>query len=232
MAPMTTFGTGPGRTPRPPGSLRPPSGSPGGVGWGRALRPAFTLMELLLAAIIIAVLLSLSIASFTTWHEKEKLPEGARQYEAILRLARAEAAAQGRRIRLVFDADTQQAHMYWEPQPLEEPGNFVPHPGNWAHRLPDDLVRISRCQRTHDSAYQSLTYRNVEELESEDGQVLQSLTFYPDGSCDSALLELVGREGSEQRTAIIEMDGTNGMISMRIMTPSELEEFYEEARKP
>ena len=84
-------------------------------------------MEIVLAVALVVLLLGMFVGTFSTWYDSERMPEGARRLESILRLARAEACASGRRIRLTFDDETLDAAIVWEPKPLEEPGTFVPH---------------------------------------------------------------------------------------------------------
>ncbi|MCD6303775.1 MAG: GspH/FimT family pseudopilin [Planctomycetes bacterium] len=178
-------------------------------------------MEMLLAAALIVLIVSLGILNLQGLYEGERFVQAARRVESILRMARAEAATTGRRVRLDFDPATGRARVEWEPKPLEEPGNFVPKSAAWALDLPNDLVRFRQCRRVGESAVQVLTYRQDEELLSEDGEPLEAVTFYPDGSCDSAVIELAGRSEYEQRIARIELSGTSGRITMRILTPAE-----------
>jgi hypothetical protein len=186
-------------------------------------------MEVLLATGLIVTLLALVAISSSGWYDSSVLPEGASRFESILCLARAEASSAGRRMRLVFNAETFDASVVWEPDPLQEPGKFVPYGGEWAHDLPNELVRVRRCQRTGSSAHQTLTYAEGDEMESADGEVIQPVTFYPDGSCDSAVIELVGRNGIDQRIGLIELDGLCGTIRLRVMGATELEEHREES---
>jgi len=223
-----TSATEPGRMPKAP--TRPAACRRRGYHAANPSRRAgLTLVELLLALLVLLMLFAAVVGTFSNWYEHASLPAAARQYEGILRLARAEAASSGRRIRMSFDPETLQPRMLWEPNPLAEPGMFVPYPGDWAHRLPTDLVRVSRCQRTGSSALQMLVYEDTDELESEDGNILQPLTFYPDGSCDSAIIELIGADESELRVGVIRLDGESGVITLHVLTPAELEEFHEEA---
>ena len=194
-------------------------------GPGRAV--GFTLVEIVLAIGLVALLVSMGIVALGRWYETSQLPEGARRLESILRLARADACARGRRVRVDFDPDTLNPSVLWEPKPLEEPGSFVQHPGAWAHDVPVGLVRVSRCERRGADAVQTLTYNDDEELTSEEGNVVQAITFYPDGSFDSAIIEMAGRDESELRIGRIDMDGVSGLITLRIMTSVELEEQYE-----
>lgn len=190
---------------------------------GRAL--GFTLVEILLAVALVVVLLSLTLGAFTGMYHSEQLSEGSRKLDSLLRMARADAAAQGRRVRMVFDPQTLQPAFVWEPKPLEEPGVFVPYTAaSWAAALPNDQLRVRRCQRIKDSAFQTSIFKKEQELQSAEGKFLHALTFYPDGTCDSAILELAGREESELRIGRIDIDGTTGTFTLRMLTPTEQQE--------
>jgi len=197
------------------------SGSSGGGGAG------FTITEIVVAIAVLALLAGVMVTGFGAWYDTERIEESARRLESILRLARAEAASRGRRIRLAFDAQTLQAVIEWEPAPLEEPGVFVAHPAAWAHDLPNEELRFLRCQRIGASAMQLLTYQREQELESEDGGVLQAVMFYPDGSFDSAIVEVGDAEEADPRVGRIDLDGLNGTIHLRMLTPTEQEEQAE-----
>jgi prepilin-type N-terminal cleavage/methylation domain-containing protein len=185
----------------------------------------FTLVEILLAVALVAVLLSLVVGAFDGMYHSEQLGEGSRKLDSVLRMARADAAAQGRRVRMVFDPQTLQPTIVWEPKPLEEPGAFVPYTAaSWAAGLPNDQLRVRRCQRIKDSAVQTSIFTKEEELQSADGKVLHSITFYPDGTCDSAIIELAGLDDSELRIGRIDIDGPTGTFTLRILTPTEQQE--------
>jgi len=199
--------------------------------WGRAGTPrtrrAFTLVEIVLAAAIIALLAGTFVLALGQWYQKQSVDESALRVEAILRMARAEACSQGRLIRLAFDPSSLCPSILWEPSPLQEPGRFVPHYGAWANDLPTDLLRFIRCRRTGQSAGRLLTYSDAKEPETPDGEPLQSITFMPDGSCDSAVIEVAAADGLDPRTGRIEINGVTGSVSLRMLTPTEQAEQRE-----
>ena len=194
------------------------------AGWGRLGRRAFTLVEIILAAAIIALLAGTFVLAMGQWYQRQSLDESAMRVEAILRMARAEACSQGRLIRLGFDPASLSPVITWEPSPLHEPGRFVPHYGAWANDLPTDLLRFIQCRRTGQSARKLLTYSDVREPATPDGEPLQSTTFMPDGSCDSAVIELAAADGLDPRIGRIEINGITGSVSLRILTPTEQDE--------
>ncbi len=188
-------------------------------------RPGFTLIEVLLALTLVVLFGTLSVLSFTSWRQARALPEGADRVESLIMLARAEAANLGRHLRLEFGADGQMA-VEIERNPLEEPGKYSPYLDSaWASELPNDLVRVVRCTLTGSSAYSVLNTRGQEPGE------LQAITFFPDGSCDSAAIEL--READrDKRHAIIEIDAlTNKVQPARIMEGQELQDYHADLQK-
>jgi type II secretory pathway pseudopilin PulG len=201
---------------------------PCAAGWaGWRPRSAFTLFEIILAAAIVIILGGTIVLAVGGWFRRQSVDEGARRVEAILRMARAEACSQGRRVRLAFDPASLAPAILWEPDPLGEPGVFVPHYGQWANDLPTDLLTFVSCRRTGPSAAKLLTYSDAEEPAGPDGEPLESVTFLPDGSCDSAVIEVAAVDGMDLRIGRLEIDGVTGAVSLRMLTPTEQEEQEE-----
>lgn len=184
-------------------------------------RAGFTLFEIILAAAIIVILSGAIILGVGGWYRKQGVDEGARRVEAILRMARAEACSQGRRVRLAFDPTDLTPAIYWEPDPLGQPGLFVRHYGQWANDLPTDVIVFLSCRRTGASAARLLTYSEAEEPVTPDGEPLESLTFLPDGSCDSAVIEVADADGVDLRVGRLEIDGITGAVRLSMLTPTE-----------
>lgn len=203
---------------------------------GRALRGGrrgggqaggFTLVEVVVTIALLVVLAGVGALSFTNWFSSERLPAAANRVESLLRLARAEAAARGKRVRLEFRQDaasaSPRATFTWEPEPLAEPGQYVPFTAaSWTADLGEDLARFTRCERTGDSALNMATFGGGAEVTSSDGRPLQSVTFQPDGTCDSAVIELVSGEDSDLRTAVITLDSASGEVAVQVLTPTEM----------
>jgi hypothetical protein len=80
---------------------------------------------------------------------------------------------------------------------------------------------VTRSELVGPSAYRLLEWKPGERDDSSD-ELLAAVTFYPDGSCDSAVIELESTSDSDQRVGIIEMDSLIGSIDHRILTRSEL----------
>jgi len=210
----------------------------------RALNKAggFTLLEVMLTLALFVMIAGALV--FTSWGiQAEYLDQGAYRFETMLRLARSEAANRGRRMRLQFEEVDAAAQtdgqsrgslvITWEPQPLAQPGQFVPYgDSSWARQLPNDMIVMVRSQRVGASAHQVLAYdqQPAGGEVSEDAQPLQSVDFYPDGSSDSVVFELQSLDPLEVRRALIQMDGVNGIIETRIMTPGEMQKYYQDTQ--
>jgi len=193
-------------------------------------RAGFTLLEILLAVALVGMIAGMVVINLTGWYDSEKLIQGAERMETALRLARADAANLGRRLRLEFEEETGDCMIMWEPKPLEEPGEFTDYAkvSTWTGQMPNELVRVNLCRLTGPSAYRTLNLEATPMADS-DAPELEAITFYPDGSCDSAIIELSGTVESETRRVVIELDGANGTIRRHVFYDDEgLEEYYEQ----
>lgn len=183
-------------------------------------------MELLASLVILTLLCGLVVVNFTAMGRGRQLEEGALRFETALRMARATAANYGRRVRFVFDPETALLEVMWEGEPLSAPNQFVPARTAWSHQVPNSMVRATRSRLTGPSAYRTLTL-GPGRGSSEDDE-LEPVTFYPDGSSDSAVIELSDADGEETRRAVIELSGISGRIRTQILTAEQLQEFYEQ----
>src|SRR3954451_1026276 len=100
----------------------------------------FTLLEMLLVMALLVALLGAIIFNFSSLQRGADLQEGARQFEALVRFAGAQAANSGRAVQLRFGGDAGSTNMVdvtddvedwgaklrvvWEPDPVLQPGVF------------------------------------------------------------------------------------------------------------
>jgi len=206
-------------------------------------RAGFTLVETICALSLLAMLLGVVIINVSGWHEGRKLHEGALQFATVLRLARADAANLGKRFRLEADQATRDLRVTCEYDPLAKPGEFVPYQGGvWVRSVPNNLVWVQKMELTGASAFRTLALEEIQDPdEREATEGLAPIRFYSDGSSDSARAELVRRTGDvypgemedpDGLLAVVELDGTNGLIKTRILTLAELEEQEEAKNRP
>ena len=179
------------------------------------------MLEVLLAMAVVTLLvgvLGLGVAGGTSY---EKLDEGARDFETMLRMARAEAATGGRSLMLEVREDGTFA-ILWEPAPLDEPGYYEPYAGSqWTQSLPQG-VRVQRC--AVDAAGKYRPPDAAQAMSNDvppDEFVLDPVQFRPDGSCDSAVIELRSIDRGDERVAILTVDGINAQFTTQYLTPSE-----------
>jgi prepilin-type N-terminal cleavage/methylation domain-containing protein len=197
-------------------------------------RRGFTLLEVVLVLGILAMLLGVAVVSLSALRAGHTLEQGAERLQTALRLARADAANRGRRLRLTFDAETTRPAVAWEPDPLEAPGEFVDYAAvcTWRHLLEIEGVWVDRCEFTGASAYRYVDDAGAAGQAVADPEALAPITFEPDGSSDSVVLHLVTAEDPEGRIARIELHGLTGRVHGQILTPEELDELEELLAQP
>ena len=183
----------------------------------------FTLIEIVLTLGILVMLAAVAAITVGRGYERKQFDEGVRRFEATLRMARVEAATQGRRFTVSFEQGedgSASVRVQWEAQPLTEPGKFSDYANlsTWSGYIPGDEIRILSCRLIGASAYR-LT-GDAEEDEAE----LQAITFYPDGSSDSALIALAPPDEDDAVRAAVRLDGVNAALQTFRVTDDELEE--------
>ena len=177
----------------------------------------FTLLELMMAIALISVILVVAVVSGTSSGDRRKFAYAVDRLETTLRMARAEAANSARRVRLAFDEETRLPAVLWEPEPLTEPGQFQPHTTcSWLHRVPRGRIAVTRCRLTGPDG------KPVDEAptsvgDDTDSEEMQTITFNPDGTSDSVLIELESADLGDSLRAAIRLDGENNLITTRIL---------------
>jgi len=201
----------------------------------------FTLVELLLATVLLLLLLSAAIFSFSTFQHGAELNEGAAQLEGLIRFARAHAANTGRQVQINFeeevDGETTASlggiRVLWEPDPLGDPGTFVDLPeAAPIVRSVTELVEVRNVQWIEPGTDpgSSVVPGDAETLDywgDEFIEVFPPITFHPDGSSDSAEITLVSRAADDLRRVAVRLVGLTGAIHRRVVveeSETELEE--------
>ncbi len=194
----------------------PPPGRGGGA--------AFTLIEILLAIAVLLVLLVMVVVNIGGWGKSQRLGEGADRFETAIYMARADAANLGKKLRLSFTGDEDSDEfesgtitVLIENDPLGAAGQFVDYAGcSWLHQLPNGMIRVSKCRLLDSSLY------SRSEWTDDDDDEMSPLTFYPDGSCDSAEIELASTDPGDSRVMIIEVDGITGRVTTQVYQEDDL----------
>jgi type II secretion system protein H len=144
---------------------------------GRRRQRAFTLIELVLVLVLAGVALSAVVPSLTASGEARRLRGEATQVLSLLRLARTQAAAEGRPWRLAVDVANRR--LWLEAQ---DGAAFV------AADL--SLATAVTLERAASVA-----------LRRDDGEPLPYVTFHPDGGVDAARIRLDGLRGGALQIA-------------------------------
>ncbi len=190
-----------------------------------------TLLELTLVLALVAALATMMAVSFGPGHSRGRFEEAVDKYDTLMRMARVEAANQGRRFLVSFNRDKENylaasARVMWEPDPLGEPGEFKEFTKSaWVSFIPaSDDIRVVSCQLTGASAYRLVDTRG----ENDDEDSLSDLMFYPDGTSDAALIELAPTDESDSMRAVIRIDALSGAIETIMVGAAELEEHRQD----
>jgi prepilin-type N-terminal cleavage/methylation domain-containing protein len=187
----------------------------------------FTLVELLLALVLLLLLLGAVVFSFSTLERGAALEEGVTQLEGLLRFARAHAANTGRQVEVCFEEDfaaepaasAGSIRVLWEPDPLGQPGYFeeLPTAGSFVAGIAE-LVQVQDVRLLEPAGTMSPTSTQkpdaaLEEFfEDEWSLTLPSVVFYPDGSSDPAEIVLTARSAEDLRRVAVRVDGFTGAL--------------------
>jgi len=204
--------------------------------FGRGRATGMTLMEIVLVLALVVLLAGVIVGGMGRSRSHREFLEAANRFETVLRMARAEAQNEKRRLRVEFgepegalDPDLPTpVRVLWEPEHLTAPGDFVPYPmSTWASSVPTELVRVLSSRHIGPSAYRTITSLTGGG-DDDDPEALQAVTFYPDGWSDSVLIELAPPELHRSMRAAIRLDGDSGNVTALIVTESELEDHHDE----
>jgi len=196
----------------------------------RGVCAGFTLLEVILVCFLLLLLVTAGTVLLTPLREKAGFEEGVYRFETLLRMARTDAAGRGLRLQIAPET-TEQGHrirILSESDPLGKPEQFAPYAGcTWADMIPEGLAIVTRSQLVGPAAFRKRAVAQSDPGRSGDA-ALEAVTFYPDGSSDSAVFELAPADEFDPRRAVIRLDGINNVIQIRMLIEDELEEHYEQ----
>jgi prepilin-type N-terminal cleavage/methylation domain-containing protein len=185
-------------------------------------RRGFTLIELLLTLVVLMLLLGAMVINFATLQGSSQLDEGVEQFESLVRYARAHAANSGCRVRLAFEeavGDEQAAvplgnvFVMWEPDPLNKPGEF--HSLAEVQALLDtmlQLVEVDEVRPVRNGLPELAPPNDPLGVAEEQSYGFEPITFYPDGSSDTAEVIFSARESEEERHIAVQIIGATGAV--------------------
>ena len=192
----------------------------------------FTLVEVLLALVLVMILLGAMVFSFSNLQQGAQLDEGVAQVEHLLKFARAHAANIGRQVQLrteeEYDLDfyipSGNLLLDWEPDPLGQPGSLekVTEAESFLQSI-NELVQIETV-RVVDPVNPDSPAPPAEgspgdpEGVGSSATALSAVTFYPDGSSDSAEIILSSRSAEDPRRMAIRLSGITGSIRRVLLT--------------
>ncbi|HXP61243.1 MAG TPA: GspH/FimT family pseudopilin [Dongiaceae bacterium] len=198
----------------------------------------YSLVELLLTMSLLLLFTGLAVVSIDALNQRSTLTEGAIRFETLLRFARAEAAQCGRRVRISFVQDTNEVEtitrpgtnqvgtttqlnlveVTWEPNPAGQPEVFEDLPKiQWGVDQVNEMVGVSGVRLVENAEFPPATDEEdgaaPDDATPEDAGLAlpPSITFNPNGSCDSAEITLAER-GTEDRRVIVRIEGVTGNI--------------------
>lgn len=207
----------------------------------------FSLVELLLTLVLILCLAAATVFSYTALNRSANLDEGLNRLESLIRFAQAEAATSGKKVRLQFSAarpseattesgetvELRDIEVLWEPDMLNAPGVFESLTNKpWSETMVNELVGVTEVRSIQpegiplepEAAYaQGLTQSAAPETEADPEQgdgyepEFPSITFYPDGSCDSAEIILASRNSEDERRMQVRLSGILGSVSSKVV---------------
>jgi prepilin-type N-terminal cleavage/methylation domain-containing protein len=212
---------------------------------GVARAKGFTLIELLLVVALVLMLVSALVFNFSHLLRSNELQEGTTRLETLMRFARAQAANSGRKVQLVFDAQvtntpaasTGEVRATWEPDPLGEPGCFADLlEAQWHVQEINELLQVESVKLLDSAgvcpARPSSTEEEMDEsTDSAPAKTMFPITFYPDGSSDSAEIIVAARHPEEDQRMAVRLVGMTGAISRQLLA-SDFGEDTNEAAGP
>jgi prepilin-type N-terminal cleavage/methylation domain-containing protein len=191
----------------------------------RGATGGFTLIELLLTLVVLLMLLGAIVMNFTELQTGVQVDEGAEQFESLVRYARAQAASTGCRVRLSFEEAVDEDFMIplgnvfvsWEPEPLERPGEFQPLAE--LSPLVESLLQLVEVEdvRPLRSGSSNGATQGLDSEEEQTPAWFAPITFYPDGSSDSAEVILSARDSDDERRLAIRIIGATGTVKREVV---------------
>jgi prepilin-type N-terminal cleavage/methylation domain-containing protein len=211
-------------------------------------RRGFSLVELLLTLVLILCLAAASVFTFTTLYRSANLDEGYDRFQSLIRFAQAEAATTGRKVRLQFvparpvdsteveaKSELRNIEVTWEADALNAPGVFQSYTNKtWSEEMVNELVGIEKVQsmQSPNAPISSVSLQTMSSIDpsAETGASAEypGVTFYPDGSCDSAEIVLASRNPEDERRVEVRLTGMLGSVSSRTVSADQVEAGDEE----
>ncbi|MBI5866179.1 MAG: prepilin-type N-terminal cleavage/methylation domain-containing protein [Planctomycetes bacterium] len=182
-------------------------------------RRAFTLLEILLVIVVLAVIMGISWPRLQGSVAAEQLPESTRRLKALIAMCRAEAMNDGRQYCVYFLQDGS-IQMRVQRDPIEAPQEFVELKRSWANEEPLlENVWVEAVQPLPDGPAPVLVDDDVIEFTQLDTTPVSvteleqplELLFEPNGACGSMRWILRDTLG---RGMLLTLDGRLGRVQV------------------
>lgn len=163
-----------------------------------------------------------------TLNQGSTFTEGKIRFETMVRFAHAESMRSGKRVRIDFIQETNnavllstnqlnQVKLSWEPNPGTSPDLFEELLSKFGVDQVNEVIRVTDVKFIDDM--DDLIEPSEEET-VEGVEPTTAITFNPDGACDNAEITLVGIGNESNQSTILRLDGITGIISTKILTNS------------
>lgn len=156
-----------------------------------------TLLEVVLVIALLSLLAGGLFLGLVDTGSQERFDEGVERFESLLRMARSQAAINGRCIRLALEQNGRTT-ILCEDDPVSSPGVFTQLAASWSDMSPEGLVLV-------------VPPAQEDVVSPEQGGLL--ITFRPDGSSDSVEATLAPVESEDTRRMVVRLNGDTGRIS-------------------
>ncbi|GEM_PF-977694 len=191
----------------------------------------FTLVEITLVVLLIAILTSVGIPSFRTLYQRSELQKVASQFSGTLRYAQQRAVLERIPIRVIIDVSEKK---YWVPVEKEEERK---HYRSRSYRRKSSRAttrntrRVREVKAIHSSLPEGFIFEFVykvaanDEIRRGEGEIF----FYPDGSADASyitILRLAEKREDENRVFVRIYPATGVIKSVEGRTEDQGSEFY------
>ncbi len=199
----------------------------------REKQGGFTLIELSLVVLLLALITVIGLPSFTQIYERSEMRQAASDFIGAIRYAQQRAVMERIPIRLYVDVEEQ---TYWVP--VEEPKERRHYRSRRRHprRHPrasssNRRRRVNEVKEIHSSLPKGYIFEFVYKV-AEDNEIRRGegeFTFYPEGSADAAyftILRLAKKEEDERRIFIKIVPTTGRVENMTGQTEEEGSDFY------
>ncbi|MGI6456167.1 MAG: pilus assembly FimT family protein [bacterium] len=203
-----------------------------GISVYKTCSKGFTLIELTLAVMLLALLTAFSIPSFQSLYRRSEMQKIASEFNNVLRYAQQRAVMERIPVRVVIDV---RENTYWVP--VEEEAQGRRHYRSRSHRARDTRAsrrssrRVKEVQELRGKLPKGFIFEFVYKVATDDeykrGEA--EFYFYPDGSADAGyftVLRLAETEDEESRLFIRISPATGVISSMEGLTNEDGSDFY------